>query len=135
MHQFMRGDVILVMNHIYGCQVSYQSGVMTSRSNVCGKTLLKQFSKIPVKDFQAAADENDPQKSTKTLMKSIFTSCKALGHTPEAAQFARQCCFSMHDCFGLNSVFITITPDLRSCTELIFLFWFLWFFIGIKSFY
>lgn len=34
MLQFMRGDVILVMNHIYGRQVSYQSGVMTSRSNV-----------------------------------------------------------------------------------------------------
>ena len=61
----------------------------------------------------AAADENDPQTSdmVKNLMKSIFTSCKALGHTPEAAQFARRCCFSMQDYFGLNSVFITITPD------------------------
>ena len=86
---------------------------MTSRSNVRGETLGEQFSKIPVKDLQAAADENDPQTSTmvKTLMKSIFTSCKAFGHTPEAAQFARRCCFSMQDFFGLNSVFITITPD------------------------
>ncbi len=56
MHQFMWGDVILVMNHIYGHQVSYQSSVMTSRSNVRGKTLGEQFSKIPVKDLQAAAD-------------------------------------------------------------------------------
>ena len=113
MLQFMRGDVILVMNHIYGRQVSYQSGVMTSRSNVRGETLGEQFSKISVEELQAAADENDPQTSTmvKTLMKSIFTSCKALGHTPEAAQFARRCCFSMQDLFGLNSVFITITPD------------------------
>ena len=113
MLQFMRGDVILVMNHIYGRQVSYQSGVMTSRSNVRGETLGEQFSKISVEELQAAADENDPQTSTmvKTLMKSIFTSCKALGHTPEAAQFARRCCFSMQDFFGLNSVFITITPD------------------------
>ena len=102
MHQFMRGDVILVMNHIYGRQVSYQSGVMTSRSNIHGETLGEQFSNIPVNDLQAAADENDPQISTmvKPLMKSIFTSCKALGHTPEATQFARRCCFSMQDLFG-----------------------------------
>ena len=113
MLQFMRGDVILVMNHIYGRQVSYQSGVMTSRSNVRGESLGERFSKIPVEELQAAADENDPQTSdmVKNLMKSIFTSCKALGHTPEAAQFARRCCFSMQDYFGLNSVFITITPD------------------------
>lgn len=113
MLQFMRGDVVLVMNHIYGRQVSYQSGVMTSRSKVGGESLGEQFSKIPVEELQAAADENDPQSSpmVKTLMKSIFTSCKALGHTPEAAQFARRCCFSMQDYYGLNSVFLTITPD------------------------
>ena len=86
---------------------------MTSRSNVRGETLGEQFSKISVEELQAAADENDPQTSTmvKILMKSTFTSCKALGHTPEAAQFAQQCCFFMQDFFGLNSVFITITPD------------------------
>ena len=94
-NQFMRGDVILVMNHIYGRQVSYKSGVTTSRSNVRGESLGEQFSKIPVEELQAAADEYDPQVSpmVKTLMKSIFTSCKALGHAPEAAQFARRCCF------------------------------------------
>ncbi len=83
MHQFMRGDRILVMNHIYGFQVSYQSGVMTSRSNIRGKTLGEQFFKIPVKYLQAAAD-NDSQKSTmvKTSVKSIFKSYKALGNTP-----------------------------------------------------
>jgi hypothetical protein len=102
MHQFMRGDVILVMNHIYGRQVSHQSSVMTSRSNVRGKNLGERFSKIPVEDLQAAADKNDPQTSTmvKILMKSIFTSYKALGHTPESAQFARRCCFSMQDFLG-----------------------------------
>ncbi len=86
---------------------------MASRSIVCGKTLGEQFSKNPVEDLQAAADENNPQRSTmvKTLMKSIFTSCKALSDTPESAQFARQCCFSMQILFGLNSVFITITPE------------------------
>ena len=113
MLQFMRGDVILVSNHIYGRQQSYRSGVMTSRSNVRGKSLGEQFSQIPVEDLQAAGDENDSQISTMVskLMKSIFTSCRALGYTPEAAQFARRCGFAMQDYFGLNSVFLTITPD------------------------
>jgi len=113
MLQFMRGDVILVMNHIYGRQISYQSGVMTSRSSIGGKSLGEQFSEIPVEDLQAAADENNPQESpmVSKLMKSIKTSCKALGHTPDAAKFARRCCFSMQDLYGLNSVFLTITPD------------------------
>ena len=116
MLQFMRGDVILVMNHMYGRQVSYKSGVMTSRSNVRGETLGEKFSQIPADELEKAANTenvNDPKLSpmVKQLMKSIFTSCKALGHTPEAAQFARRSCFSMQDYFGLNSVFITITPD------------------------
>jgi len=116
MLQFMRGDVILVMNHIYGRQLSYKSGVMTSRSNVSGEegnTLAEQFSQISVEDLQAAADDINPRQTplVKKLMKSIATSCKALGHTPEAAQFARRCCFSMQDYYGLNSVFLTVTPD------------------------
>ena len=60
MLQFMRGDVILVMHHIYGLQASYKRGVMTGRSTICGETLGEQFPKIPVKEIQAAADENDP---------------------------------------------------------------------------
>ena len=112
MPQFMRGDVILVLNHIYGRQLSYKSGVMTSRSNVGGELLGEKFSKIPVGDLQEAADETNSKQSNLVtkLMKSISTSCRALGHTPEAAQFARRSCFAMQDYFGLNSVFVTVTP-------------------------
>ena len=87
MPQFMRGDVILVLNHIYGRQLSYKSGVMTSRSNVGGELLGEKFSKIPVEDLQEAADETNSKQSNLVtkLMKSISTSCRALGHTPEAA--------------------------------------------------
>ena len=35
-----------------------------------------------------------------------------MGHSEEAAKyFARQKCFAMLDYFGLNSLFITTTPD------------------------
>ena len=97
MPHFMRGDVILVLNHIYGRQLSYKSGVMTSRSNVGGELLGEKFSKIPVEELQEEANEmNSKQNSLVTkLMKSIFTCCRTFGHTPEAAKFARQSCFAI----------------------------------------
>jgi hypothetical protein len=39
--QFMEGQTILVMNHIYNRQLSYISGVMTCRSTVNGVKLGK----------------------------------------------------------------------------------------------
>ena len=116
MLQFMRGDVILVMNHLYSRQLSYKSGIMTSRSTKGAEgseNLAELFSQITVEELQAAADEKNPQQTplVKKLMKSISTSCKAMGHTPEAAAYARRCCFAMQDRFGLNSIFLTVTPD------------------------
>ncbi len=34
-----------------------------------------------------------------------------MGHTEEAAKFARQCMFAMLDYFGMNSLFLSTTPD------------------------
>ena len=59
MLQFMRGDVILVMNHLYSRQLSYKSGIMTSRSTTgidSGENLAEAFSQISVEELQAAAD-------------------------------------------------------------------------------
>ena len=116
MLQFMRGDVILVMNHLYAHQLSHKSGIITSRSTkgaVGRENLAELFSTISIEELQAAADENNPRQTplVKKLMKSISTSCKAMGHTPEAAAYARRCCFTMQDRFGLNSIFLTVTPD------------------------
>ncbi|KAL7524123.1 hypothetical protein ACHAXR_001615, partial [Thalassiosira sp. AJA248-18] len=61
---------------------------------------------MTVDDFKA----NAPSAKFDELMKGVSTSCKALGHSPEAAKFARRCCFALVDYFGLNSLFLTITP-------------------------
>ncbi len=34
-----------------------------------------------------------------------------MGHTDEAAKYARRCCFATLDYYGLNSLFLTTTPD------------------------
>jgi hypothetical protein len=38
-------------------------------------------------------------------------SCRATGYTEEAAKYARQNHFAMLDYFGLNSLFMSTTPD------------------------
>ena len=65
--------------------------MVTSRLNVGGELFGKKFSKIPVEELQEATDEMNLKQSglVKHLMKSIFTSCRALGHTTETAQFFR----------------------------------------------
>jgi len=45
------------------------------------------------------------------FLKGVATSCRSMGHTKEAAKFARRCMFAMVDNFGLNSLFLSTTPD------------------------
>ncbi len=44
-------------------------------------------------------------------MKAIKTTCRAMGHLEEAAQDTRQRMFAMLDYYGLNSLFLSTTPD------------------------
>jgi hypothetical protein len=45
------------------------------------------------------------------IVKTITTKCKSLAHTAEATQDARKHQFTMMDHFGLNNLFLTITPE------------------------
>ena len=112
MPQFLRGDVILVLNHMYGRQLSYKSGVMTCRSKVDGVSVGEKLATINIEDFQLneLGEYTIRNPSVERMMKAISTSCRALGHTAEADKAARKCCFSMMDHFGVNSLFLTITP-------------------------
>ena len=109
----MEGPTILVMNHIYNRQLSYISGVMTCRSTVNGVSLGEKLSKLTVQDLEKVQENNTDNlhDNTKGLLKAISTSCKAIGHTDEAAKYAQRCCFATLDFYGLNSLFLTTTPD------------------------
>jgi hypothetical protein len=110
----MEGPTILVMNHIYNRQMSYKSGVMTCRSNVGGVTLGEKLSMLPTESFEkidVVNNTNNLDETTKGFLKGVETSCRSMGHTVEAAKFARRCMFAMLDYFGLNSLFLSTTPD------------------------
>jgi hypothetical protein len=112
--QFMEGQTILVMNHIYNRQMSYKTGVMTCRSSIDGISLGEKLSTLSTECFEQIKDNNTDNldANTKCFLKAISTSCKAMGYTEQAAKDARQCCFAMLDYFGLNSLFLsTLTDD------------------------
>jgi hypothetical protein len=111
--QFIEGPTILVMNHIYNRQMSYKTGVMTCRSSINGISLGEKLSTFSTEDVEKIKDNNTDNldATTKCFLKAITTTCKAMGHTEQAAKDARQCCFAMLDYFGLKSLFLSTTQD------------------------
>ncbi len=111
--QFMEGPTILVMNHILNRQMSYKTGVMVCRSTVDGTPLGEKLSTISMSELEKINDDKTDHlnANTKSLMKAISTSCRAMGHTEEAAKYTRRCCFAMLDHYSLNSLFLSTTPD------------------------
>jgi hypothetical protein len=113
LQQFMEGPTILVMNHIYNRQMLYKSGVMTCRSSVDCVPLGQNLSTLSMENLEKL-DDNIADRldaATKGLLKAMSTSCRAMGHTKEAAKFVRRCCFVMLDYYELNSLFLSTTLD------------------------
>jgi hypothetical protein len=95
--QFIDGPTILMMNHIYSRQMSYKTGVMTYRSSIDGIPLGEKLSTLSTEDFEKIKDNNTDNldATTKCFLKAISTSCKAMGHTEQAAKYTRWRCFAM----------------------------------------
>ena len=108
MRQFMRGDVILVIGNMYGRIQTFRSGIMLCRSQANGVQLGETLSQFNISDIPTDGSTN---ASTDRLLNAINTTCRALGHSPEAAKFARKCYFAFMDHWGLNSLFLSVTPD------------------------
>jgi hypothetical protein len=112
--QFKEEPTILVMNHIYNRQMPYKIGVMTCRSSVNGIPLGEKLSMVSTESFEKNDEENNTNnldETTKGFLKGVKTLCRAMGHTKEAAKYARQCMFAMLVYFGLNILFLSTTPD------------------------
>jgi hypothetical protein len=109
----MEGSTILLMNHIYNRQLSYKSGLMICRSTVDGTPLGEKLSTLSMTKLEKINDNkiNHLNSNTRGLLKAISTSRRAMGHTEEAAKYARRYCFAMLDHYRLNSLFLSTTPD------------------------
>ena len=113
MPQFMTADVVLVLHQLFSRQLSYETGIMTCQNQNPREDFRSTLSRPTTKDFEKpAANAKQPlSNNVEHIVKTITTKCKSLAHTAEAAQDARKHQFTMMDHFGLNSLFLTITPD------------------------
>jgi hypothetical protein len=93
--------------------MSYKSGVMICRSTIDGTSPGEKLSTLSMTELEKInGNKTDHLNSnTRGLLKAISTSCRAMGHTEEAAKYAKWCCFAMLDHYGLNSLFLSTTPD------------------------
>ena len=70
-------------------------------------------STLSTEDVEQIKDDNtgNLNATTKCFLNAISTSCKVMGHAEQAAKDARRHCFAMLNYFGLNSLFLSTTPD------------------------
>jgi hypothetical protein len=112
MPQFMRSDVIFILQHIYSRRLSYKTGVIKLKNKIRGRDTGDIIGNATKNDFIDAmkTKNNDPSNPLVALSKTVKTTCQSLGYTEEAAKYARMNSFAMVDHFGLNSLFLTTTP-------------------------
>ena len=115
--QFMKGDLTLVVFHLYNQAMSYKSGLVTCRdiSNGDGQSFAEQISTLTDIEINAAAKKKSENISNSSfagnVLRRIVTSCKALVHSRAAAIYNRRLMFAICDCHGMPDVFFTLTPD------------------------
>jgi len=115
LEQFMKGDFCLFATHMLDRRLSYTSGKVKCRSNVDGVPLAEKVSLLTVKDLEDVVSGDDTNVIANQLLSSVSVSCKAMGHTSEAAAHWRRIYFALSDRHGLNAFMLTITPnDLAS---------------------
>ena len=113
--QFMRGDFCLLANSMLDRQLSYTSGKVKCRSNIGGVPLAEKISQLTVKDLEDVVSGDNTNSTANQLLTSVSASCKAMGHTSEAAAHWRRVYFALGDRCGMNAVMLTVTPnDLAS---------------------
>ena len=110
--QFMRGDFCLIANHMLDRQLSYTSGKVKCRAYIDGVPLAEKISRLTVKDLEdVVSGSNTSNSATSQLLTSVSASCKAMGHTSEAAAHWRRIFFALSDRRGMNACMLTVTPN------------------------
>ena len=114
--QFMRGDFILVILHVFNRMKSFQSGVITCRATkIDGKLFAEMESTLTKEQIRKAADNmtkgiEDSSIACQFLQKTE-TSCKSIGYTAAAARANRRLMYALCDRYGIPSIFFSLTPD------------------------
>ena len=83
MPQFMTAEVVLVLHQLFSRQLSYETGIMTCRSQNPREDFRKTLSRLTTKDFELHATNSKQTLSNNVehIVKAITTKCKSLAQT------------------------------------------------------
>ena len=116
--QFHRQDFILVLLGMHHRIKSFRTGLIQCRSKMMdGTSFAEAVSQLTMNDICKAVKRRDNgvydgyNNVASRFLNSVSTSCKPVGHSNEAAKYARRQFFSLWDRFGVPSIFFTFTPD------------------------
>ncbi len=114
--QFMRGDFILVVLHMFNRMKSFENGIITCRSlRINGMLFADVVAKLTEQQIQKATknlrNNIDDQSIAAKFLLQVESSCKAVGYTSAAARANRRLLYAMCDRFGIPGIFFTLTPD------------------------
>lgn len=116
--QFMRGDFILIVYHMFNRLRSFDSGIMMTRAtSKDGESFGQRISKLTEKDIADAGKRKsmnidmDKSSDADVFLKKVDTASAAIGHTPAAAKIERRNAFAMMEFYGPPAIFATVTPD------------------------
>jgi len=112
--QFMRGDFLLILNHIHNRQRSYRTAVVTCKSSLFGESLAEKMSKLTMKDLDRALFQKQTRQRVSDTageyIKAVEASCQPVGYTALSSKQNRRKHFAMDNYFGGHSIFLTTTP-------------------------
>jgi len=113
--QCHRPDFVLCLYSMLVRIKTFRSGVIKCRTKARGGDLGERFSQLTCDEVSLAAARADCGLNAGgdggRFLSAVSTSCKPLGHSNEAASFARKQYMAYCDHFGMPSLFISVTPD------------------------
>ncbi len=113
--QFHRPDFVLAISSMLMRSKAFNSGIIKCRTKERGVTLAEKFSRLTEQEVALAADRADTGLNAGgtagRFLSAVSTSCRPLGHSNEAAEYARRQFMAYCDRFGMPNLFVTVTPD------------------------
>ena len=122
--QMQHPQFLLVLCSMWQRMESFKKCIISCKSSFKSSTLAECLSELTKEQVETAArhildGEETENETLKRLFKSIKGQSASLGHSNEAATFARQKLFSLWHYFGAPAIFFTVTP----CDECSFCVW------------
>ena len=117
--QFMRPEFVLLIRAMRDRSSSYDAvkfkcNNLSSQVGTDGKRirLAEEISTMKEEDLEAALKEEEGRETgvAGRFLKAVSASCRALGHTAEAAKCARRKNFALQEYYGRHSFMLTASP-------------------------